>query len=181
MSIRPSLFSKIMLASVMMAIMTMSLFLPEQASAGDVIPGGGTTLVIPALSLTAPIIPLPLDRSIGTWNTSQLGSSVGHFEHTPWLGENGNVVLGGHATGDDGSPSIFYGLNTLRIGDIITVNEQGAVVSYVVRRIRTVAVTDLSVLYSTGRETLTLITCSGFNDETRTFEQRLVVIAERAG
>lgn len=143
--------------------------------------GDGASITIPSLDLSAPIVNLPLDSSIGTWNTSQLGDAVGHFEHTPWLGENGNIVLGGHATDDDGSPSVFYALPAVSVGDLITIQVGDQDVNYIVRRIRSVAVNDLSVLYPSGGETLTLLTCSGFNADTRTYERRLAIVADRVG
>jgi LPXTG-site transpeptidase (sortase) family protein len=143
--------------------------------------GDAASIIIPSLDLTAPIVNLPLDNSIGTWNTSQLGDNVGHFEHTPWLGQNGNIVLGGHATDEDGTPSIFYELPGVSVGDLITIRVGDQDVNYLVRRIRSVAINDLSILYPSRGETLTLLTCSGFNPETRTYERRLAIVAERVG
>lgn len=143
--------------------------------------GDAASIIIPSLDLTAPIVNLPLDSSIGTWNTAQLGDNVGHFEHTPWLGQNGNIVLGGHATDENGTPSVFYALPAVRVGDLITIRVGGDNVNYIVRRIRSVAVDDLSVLYPSRGETLTLLTCSGFNAETRIYERRLAIVAERIG
>lgn len=148
-----------------------------RASAND----DGIALVIPALNVNAPVVNLPLDNSIGTWNTTQLGSNVGHFEYTPWFGENGNVVLGGHATDEEGTPSVFYRLSDLSVGDLVSVRVGDQTVNYAVTRIRSVAVNDLSVLYSSGGETLTLLTCFGYNDETRTYNRRLAIIAEPIG
>ena len=141
--------------------------------------GDGASITIPSLDLTAPIVNLPLDNNLGTWNTAQLGDNVGHFQYTPWLGENGNIVLGGHATAEDGTPSVFYALPALEVGDLITIRVGDQDVNYVVRRIRSVGVNDLSVLYSGSGETLTLLTCSGFNADTRTYERRLAIVADR--
>jgi LPXTG-site transpeptidase (sortase) family protein len=141
--------------------------------------GDGASITIPSLDLTASIVNLPLDSSLGTWNTAQLGDNVGHFQYTPWLGENGNIVLGGHATDEDGTPSVFYALPAVRVGDLITLHVGDQDVNYVVRRVRSVAVNDLSVLYSSSSETLTLLTCSGFNPNTRTYERRLAIVADR--
>jgi LPXTG-site transpeptidase (sortase) family protein len=160
--------------SLLAAALLSFVLVAGRASAND-----GVTLVIPALNLNASIVNLPLDSTIGTWNTAQLGDSVGHFEYTPWFGQNGNVVLGGHATDEDGTPSVFFTLGDLNVGDLITVQVDGEAVNYAVRRIRSVAVDDLSILYPSSGETLTLLTCSGFNPETRAYERRLAIVAER--
>jgi LPXTG-site transpeptidase (sortase) family protein len=166
-------------AACLAAVMILVAVLPSAALAEDSLMAGGATLAIPSINLTASIINAPLDPTIGTWATGHLGSSVGHFEHTPWLGEHGNMVLGGHATNTEGAPSIFYALDQIQVGDSITVSQGGAVQEYVVTGLRLVGLNDLRVLNSTRRDTLTLMTCAGFNGATGTYDLRLVVTARR--
>ncbi len=163
--------------SLMVAALMSFTLIAARAHAND----GSPLIMIPSLDLSAPIVTLPLDQSIGTWDTANLGDNVGHFEYTPWLGDNGNIVLGGHATLEDGSPSIFFTLGYLAVGDIVTIRVSSEDVHYAVRSIRSVAVNDLSILYASRGETLTLLTCSGFNPESRTYERRLAIVAERIG
>jgi LPXTG-site transpeptidase (sortase) family protein len=156
----------------------MSLLVASRAFAAE--PAPGALLTIPALDLSAAVVTIPLDASIGTWNTASLGFDVGHFEYTPWVGEGGNIVLGGHHTLADGTPSVFYNLADISRGDTIEVMQGGVTEVYEVTRIRDVAISDLSVL-TTGSDTITLMTCAGYNDDTGNYDRRLVVIATRVG
>ena len=164
---------------IVLALVLALFALPFAAFAdGDAL--ASATINIPSLNLSTSVVNIPLDASIGTWNTNSLGSNIGHFEYTPWLGQTGNIVLGGHSTNADGSPSIFYGLDAINVGDTITLSQGATVQDYVVSGKRFVAISDVSVLYPTSSDTVTLITCAGYNDETGTYDQRLVVTARIA-
>jgi LPXTG-site transpeptidase (sortase) family protein len=165
--------------ALLMAVVAFMALAPSVALADDPLAGGSATLSIPSLGLTAAIVHAPLDASLGTWATGHLGSSVGHFEYTPWLGQRGNIVLGGHATHPDGSPSIFYGLDGVQVGDRVVVTWGSISAEYEVSGLRFAAIGDLSPLSPTRRDTLTLLTCAGFNGETGVYESRLVVTARR--
>lgn len=167
------------MAALFIAVVALFALLPSPALADDPLAGNGATLVIPSLSLTTAIVHAPLDASIGTWATGHLGTNVGHFEYTPWLGQTGNVVLGGHSTHPDGTPSVFYALDSIQVGDTIVVTWGNVTAEYAVTGLRFVAIGDLSPLNPTRRDTLTLLTCAGFNGETGVYEQRLVVTARR--
>jgi LPXTG-site transpeptidase (sortase) family protein len=143
-------------------------------------PASGARLSIPSIDLDAPIVAIHLNETIGTWDTSQLGDLIGHFQYTPWVTERGNVVLGGHSTDSEGAPSIFYALEDVAIGDFVSVQEGSSTFEYEITGIRYVEISDLTVLYPTRQDTITLITCAGFNTETEVYEQRLVVTARRA-
>ncbi|MCC6614920.1 MAG: class F sortase [Anaerolineae bacterium] len=164
---------------IILALVVALFALPIAAFAdGDAL--ASATISIPSLNLSSSVVNIPLDANIGTWNTNSLGASVGHFEYTPWLGQTGNIVLGGHSTNDDGSPSIFYGLAAINVGDTITLSQGATTQDYVVTGTRFVPISDVSVLYPTNSNTVTLITCAGYNDETGTYDQRLVVTARIA-
>ncbi|MBE0690163.1 MAG: class F sortase [Anaerolineae bacterium] len=165
---------------IVLALLATLFALPIAAFAdGDAAASGSATISIPSLNLSTTVVSIPLDPNLGTWNTNSLGANIGHFEYTPWLGEHGNIVLGGHSTHDDGTPSIFYRLDAVNVGDTFTISQGTTVQEYLVTGKRFVAISDLSVLYPTNSDTVTLITCAGYNGETGTYEQRLVVTARQ--
>jgi len=136
-------------------------------------------LTIPNANVTAPIIPIFLGES-GSWNVSQLGFNAGHLTGTAWLDQPGNIVLAGHVEMSDGSPGIFAHLDELQVGDVLFlfVSESETRV-YNVNAVRIVEPDDLSVLYPTTNDQLTLITCDDYDFTTNTYLERLVVTSTR--
>lgn len=139
------------------------------------VPAVDTTVFIPSLGIYAPVITAIIrDRS---WDISNLGTKVGYLQGTGWLGDNSNIVLSGHVEMSDGRKGIFASLPEVQIGDEVVVSQNGENYHYVVRELKYVDPSDLSVLYPTESETLTLITCSDYDFWSNVYETRLVVIA----
>ncbi|MBC8170840.1 MAG: class F sortase [Anaerolineae bacterium] len=136
-------------------------------------------IFIPSIGVSAPIIPVFLDGE--SWNVSQLGMNVGYLQGTAWLDEIGNVVLSGHVDLRDGRAGIFRKLPELKTGAQILLVYEGSERSYVVSELMTVEPEDLTPLYPTDFERLTLITCDAeaYDFLQDTYQKRIVVIAER--
>jgi LPXTG-site transpeptidase (sortase) family protein len=134
------------------------------------------TLFIPNLGVVAPVVTLFIED--GKWDVDGLGPRVGHLQRTPWLNDGGNIVLAGHVEMQDGRLGIFSKLDNLQQGDSILLTEEQVDYRYAVSEIKYVQPDDLSVLYSTDRSTITLITCSDFNFFSQVYDRRLVVVAE---
>lgn len=134
-------------------------------------------LSIPTRGVSAPIVELGIVD--GTWNTYGLGSNVGHLIGTSPLMEMGNIGLAGHVEMADGSPGVFADIENMQIGERIFVIWRGEERAYDVSTIQTVNPRDVSVLYSTNTEQLTLITCSDYDLLQDTYLQRVVVVAAR--
>lgn len=134
------------------------------------------TIFIPNAGVVAPIVTLFVEN--GQWDVDGLGPRVGHLQRTPWLNQPGNIVLAGHVEMQDGRVGVFSTLGNLQPGDDIVLTEQQVDYRYAVREVKYVQPTDLSVLYSTDSDTLTLITCSDFNFLEQAYARRLVVIAD---
>lgn len=113
------------------------------------------------------------------WRVSHLENRVGHLEGTGWLGSPGNIVLAGHVELKDGRPGVFARIHELESGDAITVTQNGVSYTYWVTEVKVVQADDLSVVYPTESERVTLITCTGYNFLNNTYEERIVVVAER--
>ncbi len=103
--------------------------------------------------LKIPAIGLSVKVYEGTDSTA-LSKGAGHFTDTSiW---NGNVAIAGHNRGVNDH---FGEIHTLNIGDKIEWTTKLGSRSYAVTSVAKVSVYDLSVLDSTGENTITLITC----------------------
>lgn len=138
---------------------------------------GEATLLIPRTGDLANIVQVYLDGT--SWDVSNLGMNVGHLQGTAWVeGSRGNVVLSGHVELSDGRRGIFAGLEDLTLGEMVILTRNGVDHFYRVVEIDTVAPDDLTPLYPTLDERLTLITCSDYDIWSDSYEQRQVVVAE---
>jgi LPXTG-site transpeptidase (sortase) family protein len=80
----------------------------------------------------------------------------------------------------NGGPGVFAHLRDLSAGDIVYLtppNEAQRI--YSIETVRTVAPDDLSVLYPTTTDRLTLITCDSFDFVSFTYLERIVATAAR--
>ena len=122
---------------------------------------------IPAIDVSAPIIPLGLNPD-RTLEVPQDFADTGWFTEGPEPGETGAAVIVGHLDSQAG-PGVFYRLSTLRPGDRIAVTlENGSTVRYVARSSKTVRKREFPtklVYAQTKKPTLRLVTCAGEFDE----------------
>jgi LPXTG-site transpeptidase (sortase) family protein len=107
--------------------------------------------------------------------------NAGVFSGLGTFGQQGNTVVAAHSEAVDGSPDLFFNLDSVQIGNQIVINAAGQQLVYNVTAIYRAEENDLSSLYPTQDERLTLITCdrSSYNHSTGTYSQRVVVIAQR--
>jgi sortase A len=85
-----------------------------------------------------------------------LNRGVGHIAGTALFGKNGNVGIAGHRDG------FFRGLKDIKIGDRIGVEEPSKVETYIVDQLQIVDPKNVTVLRSSNRPELTLVTCYPF-------------------
>lgn len=98
-------------------------------------------------------------------------------------GERGNAVLAGHFDRVDGSPAVFYNLNSLNIGDEIeVVDASNNRFKYKVTDKKTYPTERFplqEVFGETDRYRLNLITCEGtFNQSAQSYSHRTVIYSE---
>jgi LPXTG-site transpeptidase (sortase) family protein len=146
----------------------------------------GATLSIPSLNVTASIVEVNLRQFPNgkmTWDTQALGMNVGHLENTAWLDTPGNIVLGGHSELAQRTQGVFYMLVNIKMGDSIMLTRGEDTRQYIVTQIYQVDFDDLSPVYPTASELLTLITCDtgSYNTSNGNYNRRMIVVAERAG
>ena len=134
-------------------------------------------LVIPNAGIAAPIVRAYIGE--GSWDVSKLGNNIGHLEGTRWIPENGNVVLSGHVELTDGRQGIFANLHELEIGDRIIITQDGNDYHYDISSVTSYNPTDLSPVYPSSDNRLTLITCGTYDFISDTYLERVVVVAEQ--
>ncbi|MGJ3238335.1 MAG: sortase domain-containing protein [Anaerolineae bacterium] len=141
-------------------------------------PASGRLLTIPSAGVSVGVTTFPLDGV--SWAIDPWEPIVGHFQGTAWLNQTGNMVLGGHSEMPDGSRGIFGNLYNVGIGDEIFVQDAGITRRYVVVNILSVDYRDISVVYPTAFNRLTLVTCDipSYIAEQNFYYERLVIIAD---
>ncbi len=122
-----------------------------------------THLAIPAIGVDAPVVPLGLDAD-AIPEVPAVGSDVGWYNFSARPGQGSNVVVAGHLQLHQ-VPAVFWRLDELQPGDLIQITtDSGQRFAYQVTSRRSVSSTDpdsVKVIYPTGREMLTLVTCGG--------------------
>jgi LPXTG-site transpeptidase (sortase) family protein len=135
------------------------------------------SLLIPSAGVNANVVAVYLGSV--SWDVSALGGNIGHLEGTAWFGSPGNIGLAGHAEMSDGRPGVFAGIDRLTPGDPIILMQGGREQRYRVREVRRVEPQDLTVLYPSTTEQMTLITCDDYSFVQNAYLERIAVIADR--
>ena len=150
--------------------------LPAQPAQQDYRDEGGLTLEIPDLGVRADVVGVPQGQG---WNVSWLGRRVGYLEGTAYPSLAGNSVLAGHASGADGLPGVFAGLDGLRYGQQVILHAWGQTFTYEVRSVDDWVRPNDTRLAARHEAYpwLTLVTCRGFNQTTGAYDWRTVVRA----
>jgi LPXTG-site transpeptidase (sortase) family protein len=134
-------------------------------------------IAFPGAQMSAPVI--SAGRVGGTWETRHLGDSVGHLVGTSWMGEaGGNIVLAGHVESATGAPGPFAHLFEAQLGDLVVLRDGTQEERYQVTLIQEVDPNDVSWLAQDGRPRVTMITCMDWDQKQKTYDGRLVVVAE---
>ncbi|MDO8530453.1 MAG: class F sortase [bacterium] len=149
----------------------------------DISYGVPTRLVIPSISVDAPVIPLGLEED-GTVAAPEGADEVAWYQLGPRPGEKGSAVISGHyGTWKNGSNSVFDNLQKIAIGEKIYVqNEEGELVSFTVKSMRIYDPKESvpEVFNKNDGVYLNLITCNGdWVSDKNTYSKRLVVFTEK--
>ncbi len=148
--------------------------LPAQTVAYDTL--GDLWLEIPSLNVKTPIIGVPQTGS--TWDVTWLGSQAGWLEGSAYPTALGNSVLTAHVWDALNKPGAFYALDKLGYGDKVIVHSFGTTYTYEVRRVMTVAPTNVEAMLKHQEDAwLTLVTCKGFVASTDQYAYRTLVRA----
>jgi LPXTG-site transpeptidase (sortase) family protein len=123
-------------------------------------------IVIPAISVSAPVIPLGLNPD-RTLEVPKNFAETGWFTGGPEPGERGGAVIAGHVDSKTG-PAVFYRLRQLVRGDVIKILlKDGSTVHFVVSSSMAVPKNRFptKLVYSKAHDpALRLVTCGGAFD-----------------
>jgi len=132
-------------------------------------------LEIPLLDVDIPIVGVPLGSE--GWDMTWLSDQAGYLEGTAYPTWDGNSVLTAHNYQASGLPGPFWNLGSLKWGDRLIVHIYGQRYIYEVRQVSLVLPGDLSPMRPETRPWLTLLTCRGYQEESRSYQYRVAVRA----
>lgn len=135
-------------------------------------------LVIPELSVDAIVKYVPYDDTTLTWLIDGLRDEIAWLGNTSWPGLGANTVLAGHITVRGLGDGPFRYLEEVAQGDSVTLYTEENKYTYEVREQLVVNETDMGVVLPTVGTQLTLITCTGWDDELDIYRFRRVVMAD---
>ena len=137
-------------------------------------------LTIPKIEVDAAVLPMGL-TSTGNMQAPLTNSDTGWYKYGTRPGNEGSAVIDGHL--GLSSEAVFGKLSQLVVGDIIsTVDDQGSVVSFQVRKIETYDRSSdaTDIFNSKSGSHLNLITCNGdWEAKQATYSKRLVIFSDR--
>jgi len=149
--------------------------LPAQPSGEDYRKYAQLWLEIPDLDVASEILGVPLSES--GWDVTWLYDKAGYLVGTSFPTWKGNSVITGHVVLPDGLPGPFHELGLLSYGDRVLVHAWGLQHVYEVRTVEVVPPDDRDVFRHEEQPWVTLITCSGFDEEQGTYRWRVAVRA----
>jgi sortase A len=138
-------------------------------------------LKIPAINVDAPV------EYMGNTPAADMAApndvaSVGWYKYGSIPGEEGGSVIDGHVVGLRGEAGVFYQLDKLKKGDVLSViDAKGQTAMFTVRETKTYDQSQqpTEVFNSSGGKHLNLITCSGdWDADHRQYLKRFVVFAD---
>lgn len=135
-------------------------------------------LVIPTLDVDAIVKYVPYNETTLTWQIDGLREEIAWLGNTSWPGLGSNTVLAGHITVRGLGNGPFRYLENISPGDQLTVYTEANKYTYQVREQVVVNETDMAVTLPTVGTQLTLITCTGWDDELDLYRFRRVVFAD---
>jgi sortase (surface protein transpeptidase) len=137
-------------------------------------------LRIPGIDLDSSLMSLGLQAD-GTLAVPPGGFPAGWFTGAPTPGEQGPAIIVGHVHWG-GAPGVFWDLHRLSRGDeVLVTRKDRSVAVFGVRRVERVAKVDFPTDRVYGHldyAGLRLITCGGFNEQTRTYDDNILVFAD---
>jgi LPXTG-site transpeptidase (sortase) family protein len=139
-----------------------------------------TRITAPEIGLDAAVTPRQIVG--GEMQTPKDENEVSWYRGTAAPGEAGNAVFAGHLNWYGVPQAVFYGINQLEKGDLITVtDDRGQTFTYRVQWVKLVDVADADfekLVGPTKKSELTMITCGGdWNPAASEYDARTVVRA----
>lgn len=135
------------------------------------------TIEIPKLGIDTQVVGIPVSSE--GWDITWLGNDVGWLNGSAYPTWNGNSVLTGHLYDSNGQPGVFKDLNQLKWGDKVIILIGSEKFTFEVQEvISLVRPNDLkTIMVHREQPWLTLVTCQGYDPETKTYRYRYIVRA----
>jgi len=133
-------------------------------------------IAIPAISLDTEVKYVPYDGF--SWLITGLREEVAWMGNTSWPGLGSNTSLAGHVTVAGLGDGPFRHLEELQVGELIILYTEKSMYTYNVKENRVTDDGDMSVTLATTNPQISLITCVNWDQEEKTYLNRLVVIAD---
>jgi LPXTG-site transpeptidase (sortase) family protein len=151
--------------------------LPAQPANSAYAALGSLWLEIPSQNIKTNIVGVP--QSKNTWDVKWLGQDAGWLNGTAFPSWQGNSVLTAHVTDSNGLPGPFANLKNLGYGDQIIVHMLEEQYIFEVRNKRLVRPDTAAFAFEHLEDNsfLTLITCSGYDEQSDSYRLRRVVRA----
>jgi sortase (surface protein transpeptidase) len=138
---------------------------------------------VPSIGVDTHLMTLGLTTT-GTLEVPPNGFPAGWYTGSPTPGQLGPAIIAGHVHWD-GRPGVFYRLGQVRPGARVAVRRKdGLTVVFIVTKVRDYSKARFpsrAVYGNIPRAGLRLITCGGFNQQTATYEDNIVVFAKLVG
>ncbi len=141
----------------------------------------GARLLIPAIGINAPIEVVTKDAEghMGV-PIKNRWDGVGWYGYGPEPGQQGSAVIDGHLDRIGGAPAVFWDLQKLRVGNIVSVQDKRKrILHFRVTKVTSYSIFDAPIAQIFGKNDgtyLNLITCSGsWSTAANQYSQRLVV------
>jgi LPXTG-site transpeptidase (sortase) family protein len=133
-------------------------------------------IAIPGILLDTEVKYVPYDGV--SWMISGLREEVAWMGNTSWPGLGGNTGLAGHVTVAGVGDGPFRHLDELIAGEVVILYTENNAYTYTVRESRITDDGDMSVILATTNPQITLITCVNWDQDSRTYLNRLIVYAD---
>jgi LPXTG-site transpeptidase (sortase) family protein len=130
-------------------------------------------LEVPSLELEAAIVGVPLLED--GWDVQWLGDRAGYLNGTAFPTWQGNSVITGHVTLQDGQPGPFAGIKRLSFGDQVILHAWGMRYLYEVRELNYLSAQDGAAFEHQDHAWVTLVTCHSYDQVTGTYRWRVAV------
>jgi LPXTG-site transpeptidase (sortase) family protein len=133
-------------------------------------------IIIPALLLDTDVKYVPYDGY--TWLINGLRQEIAWMGNTSWPGLGSNTGLAGHVTVAGMGDGPFRHLDELPMGEVVLLYTEQNIYTYQVSERKVTDDGDMSVIKPTDNSQISLITCIDWDDASKTYLNRLVVVAD---
>lgn len=133
-------------------------------------------LQIPDLDIQMNIVGIP--QVDNNWDTTWLGQNAGWLQGSAYPTWTGNTVLTGHVWNNTNTPGAFANIKNLQYGQLVQIINNGETYTYQVVSNELIKNYQVNLVFShEDFDTITLLTCENYSEQTQTYHNRRMVKA----